>query len=187
VDIITMSFGLSGWDGEVFDAIERATKSTILFAAASNGGGNGRRTFPATHSRVFCIHASDGKGNDYGGMNPSTEGYHDNWSTLGVAIKFHWDGQVMCKSGTSYATPIAAAAVANAFDYLDYLRERERLSDQKYRYLRCFEGVRDMLLLMSKERHGFRYVAPWFLWDCSCDPTEESEDYVCQRLLKNTG
>ena len=184
-----MSFGLSEWDSQVNNAIQEATKHTVLFAAASNGGGNGRRTFPATHSGVFCIHASDGNGNDYGGMNPSTESFSDSWTTLGVTIPF--DDQSVCKSGTSYATPIAAGTIANVFDYLDCLREQGKLPDQKYCHLRSSDGVGRILWHMSKERQGFRYVAPWNLWDCLCEDSEEnvgqSQEYVRLKLLKETG
>jgi subtilisin family serine protease len=133
-----MSFGLSGWDGEVHDDIQDAIKTSVLFAAASNGGGNGERTFPATYSGVFCIHASDGKGNDCGGINPSTESFSDSWTTLGVAIPF--DDQSVCKSGTSYAAPIAAGTIANVFDHLKHLRDHDRLPSQKYCYLRSSGG-----------------------------------------------
>lgn len=81
-----MSFGLFKWDSQVNDTIQEAIHHAILFAAASNGGGNGHRTFPATHHGVLCIHASDGHGNDSGGMNPSTESFRESWTTLGVAI-----------------------------------------------------------------------------------------------------
>jgi hypothetical protein len=177
-----MSFGLSKWDSQVADAIERASKSTILFAAASNYGGNGGRSFPATDSRVICVHASDGKGNDHGGMNPSTESFHDRWSTLGVAIKFIWNDKPICKSGTSYATPIAAGAVANALDFVNYLRDQGMLSVERCQYLRRYDGVRRLLWLMSEERDNFRYVAPWHLWD-----DDATEEYVYQKLLRNKG
>lgn len=184
-----MSFGLSGWDSAVNDAIQGATKTSVLFAAASNGGGNRGRTFPATHSGVFCIHASDGKGNDYGGMNPSTESFSDSWTTLGVAIPF--DDQSICKSGTSYAAPIAAGTIANVFDHLEHLRDQDKLPDQKYRHLRSSDGVSRILWHMSKERQGFRYVAPWNLWDCLCEGSEEnirqSQEYVRLKLLKEIG
>lgn len=181
-----MSFGLSQWDSQVNDIIQEATNHAILFAAASNRGGNGHRTFSAIHHGVLCIHAFDSNGNNFGGMNPSTESFRDSWTILGVAIPF--EDQSVCKLGTSYATPIAAGIIVNVFNHLDYLREQAKLLNQKYRHLRSLDRVRGILWHMFKKRHGFRYVAPWNFWDCHCEDSEEnirqSQEHVRLKLFK---
>ena len=184
-----MSFEIPKWDSQVYNTIQEATKHAILFAAASNGGDNGHRTFSAIHHGVLCIHASDDNDNDSGGMNPSIKSYRDSWTILGVAIPF--ENQSVCKSKTSYATPIAAEIIANFFDHLDYLREQDKLPEQKYRHLRSLDEARRILWHMSKERHDFRYVAPWNLWDCLCEyfkkNIKQSQEHVRLKLLKETG
>lgn len=181
VDIITMSFGLASWDNKVSAALRRASASSILFAAPSNWGGNRPRPFPANDSNVICVHASDGFGNDSGGMNPSTDGLHDKWTTLGVGLQFDWYGRPIYKSGASYATPIAVAMVVNALDFVNFLGAKGKLPPNRREYLLRHDGICRMLWLMSEERDGFRYVAPWKLWEGPWSE-EKDEDYVCQRL-----
>lgn len=88
--------------------IERAFRADkLLFAAASNKGGNSGRSRPAKNLGVICVHTCDGKGNK-GDMNPNPERKGFNFSTLGVAVESRWDGWFIYKSGTSFAIPIAA-------------------------------------------------------------------------------
>ncbi|KAL2071817.1 hypothetical protein VTL71DRAFT_13052 [Oculimacula yallundae] len=64
VDIITMSFGLDKENADVQAAIRKAVfKSVIMFAAASNSGGNSEVKYPAKKDEVICVFATDGSGN----------------------------------------------------------------------------------------------------------------------------
>jgi len=67
-DIINMSFGIN--TSAIPEVSLRRVKDTvnhaavagkIMFAAASNCGGNGGRAYPARDPNVICIYASDGK------------------------------------------------------------------------------------------------------------------------------
>jgi len=199
VDIINMSFVLHEWDIKIHDAIHEAAKTTCLFAAASNTGGNGTRAFPATHPDVFGIHALDGRGEDVGGINPPPGKHNGRWGTLGLNIPFlikketsYEKGtsyETSYKKGTSYATSIVAGTVANVFDHLNFLREIDKLSEDRYIQLRTWNGVNNILWLMSTPcSYGpLRYVAPWHLWNCHSEGSEtkirESEDQVLSFLL----
>ncbi|KAH6953871.1 peptidase S8/S53 domain-containing protein [Ilyonectria sp. MPI-CAGE-AT-0026] len=122
VDIILMSFGLrpptnpnqkDKWlnvHRDINNVINNAGYR-IIFAAVSNGGLNEPCFFSAICRNVICVYASDGKGND-GGINPKGE-MDENFMTLGVAVELIAYGEFVYKSGTSYATPIAAGIAAS--------------------------------------------------------------------------
>ncbi|KAI1123342.1 hypothetical protein F5Y10DRAFT_270207 [Nemania abortiva] len=206
VDIISMSFGCETDVTVVADALDRASsvqhedsssriqrKKIILLAAASNNGRNSKRTFPARHEGVIAIHSLDGNGNDEGGMNPSREGYFENFGTLGLGIKTSWDelrfqptpsldipGNVApvtkYKSGSSYATPIAAGIVANCIEWIDYMKAKGRLGPLQYASLRQPRGIRLMLKKQSAIVGDILSIAPWILWkDDPRDPIIDGE------------
>jgi subtilisin family serine protease len=145
--------------------IYAASKHVLMFVAASNDGKNRRRTFPATMSQVICMHATDGNAND-GLVNPPAEDGVFNFATLGVAIKsprFHAANHAY-KSGTSFATPIAASTAAVM---LDFARRTTYLKGNAKNGLRTVDGIKKMFELISR-RDGtsgeYRYIAPWELW-----------------------
>ncbi|KAF0323681.1 pfs domain-containing protein [Colletotrichum asianum] len=110
------------------DAMQKASvEQCIMFAAASNAGKNQSRAFPASsRCGVICVHASDGLGND-GGINPIAAS-GDNFMTLGMGHKLlqrstqtgsgssgpKW--LEVHRSGTSFATPVAAGIAATILD-----------------------------------------------------------------------
>ncbi|KAI0857485.1 hypothetical protein F4860DRAFT_357029 [Xylaria cubensis] len=196
VDIINMSFGSEFDDNNVADALDRACntkpKKTILLAAASNNGRNSKRTFPARHEGVIAIHSLDGKGNDEGGMNPSRQDCFENFGTLGLGIKTLWDelppslessadtrsttATTKYKSGSSYATPIAAGIVANCIEWIDYMSARGSLNKHQYASLRKPKGIRLILKKQSEEVGDILSVAPWILWkEDPLDPINDGE------------
>ncbi|KAI1390038.1 peptidase S8/S53 domain-containing protein [Hypoxylon trugodes] len=184
-DIITMSFGLPQPSdqfesfGEIDEAIRIAySAGKLLFAAASNSGGNAQRTYPASDPRVICVHATDGLGNNTGGMNPPVDIWGDNFATLGLCIPCSWGNNIVYKSGTSFATPIAAGIAANVIDYATYSYSLGKLSAEKYRKIRRGDGMRKLFMqLLSIQRDGFRYIAPWHLWKPELD-----DEYVWAKL-----
>ncbi|KAF2963179.1 hypothetical protein GQX73_g10399 [Xylaria multiplex] len=169
VDIISMSFGYYDQNDEIDSAIDRAFKANkLLFAAASNEGGNRGRSRPAKSLGVICVHACDGKGNK-GGMNPSPVKRDFNFSTLGVAIESRWKGQTVYKSGTSFATPVAAGIAANVLEFAGY---QCSLSPDNMDRLKRFDGMRAVLSEMCTERDGYDYLQPQNLWADGMSPEE---------------
>lgn len=161
------------------DAIRDASIKAprIMFAAASNSGKNEKRAFPARYDPwVICVHASDGKGND-GGINPAAES-GANFMTLGTGLELLercWEGEgkarkvrykVVYKSGTSFATPIAAGVAATVLDLAGRVSTIEERTRKKLK--RC-EEMRKVLRLMSTPKHDFGdqycFLAPWNHWE----------------------
>lgn len=171
-----MSFGFYGKHDEIEHAIRRSVqKKKILVAAASNEGGNKGRSAPASLDDVLCIHACDGKGND-GRISPSPIP-GDNFTILGVAIKSMWKKKAVFKTGTSFATPIAAGIAANILDFANY--PGNYFSDGQRDRLRDFRGMSSVFrrlaqiryqgLLQPNRRGGYDYVnlgsLPWKITD----------------------
>ncbi|CAM1501764.1 Fc.00g037480.m01.CDS01 [Cosmosporella sp. VM-42] len=162
VDIISMSFGLDKRDDDLDEIINRAAAAgKILMAAAGNHGNNGPKTFPATNRNVICIHASDGKGKD-GRISPQPVGNDDNFMTLGMAVPLTWLSKEVVRSGTSFATPIAAGIAA---DVLEISRRTISMTTRQENRLHSSDGMRRIFQLLSPSSDsGYRYVVPWSLW-----------------------
>ncbi|PTB43260.1 hypothetical protein M441DRAFT_134148 [Trichoderma asperellum CBS 433.97] len=129
VDIISMSFGIREYHEPMRAAVSNAIHNqTLMFAAASNDGANFGRCFPAKYPGVFCMHSTDGNGNP-SGFNPTAVETDVNFSLLGEHVSSHWPVGKGCHnqvdnvlSGTSVATPIAAALAASV---LSFVRQQE--------------------------------------------------------------
>lgn len=172
VDIISMSFGFENENEAIDEAIDRAFKADkLIFAAASNEGGNKRRSRLGRSPSVICVHACDGKGNK-GGMSPSPLRRKENFATLGVAVKSRWKGKTVYKSGTSFATPMAAAIAANVLEFANF---KCNLSIKHRKLLYSRSGMAKLFEAISEERDGYDYVQPGRLWDDK-DETELAED-----------
>ncbi|KAM0555886.1 hypothetical protein ACHAPJ_006288 [Fusarium lateritium] len=166
-DIITMSFGWPARD-DGYESLEKAIKNAqfndvLLFAAASNDGANAKRAWPARHSGVICVHSTTADGNP-SPFNPvAIPG--DNFAVVGEAVEGAWpqhlcDKQVdeSClthKSGTSFATPIAAGIAAFLLQYA-----RSKLGKKQAARLKQFEGMSTVLRRISVEKQGYNYIAP---------------------------
>ncbi|KAI9684271.1 MAG: hypothetical protein M1822_005744 [Bathelium mastoideum] len=175
-DIIVMSFGLGQNPiPEMQSLIETlVNEDKLIFAAASNGGGNEHRAFPAKEDGVFCIHVSDGKGNKTGTNPPCVDG--DNFSTLGFAIDSKWEGKEVHINGSSYAVPVAAAIAANA---LEFIRHTLTEPNDKPGYFYNYQGMRNLFCCLADSMDGYNYVKPWkrYLWD-----DEMSHEKICSSL-----
>ncbi|EFX04389.1 extracellular serine protease [Grosmannia clavigera kw1407] len=159
VHIISLSLGIDMDNNrELGRAIQAARDSNItIFAAASNGGGNKPRSYPASRPfGVICVHASDGLGNK-GGINPTPLKRGDNFLTLGIGIESKWKGNDVIKSGTSFATPVMVAIVANV---LKFALHKCDLDSYRFDRLREYDGVCQILRLMARERDQYDYVMP---------------------------
>lgn len=165
VDIISMSFGFldekeDGCD-ELRDALLRAHASKVLmFAAASNSGGEDPApAFPARVSNVFCIYSGDGKGN-YSKTSASAFSRDFNLLTLGEGVESAWPRHLSQypwtkrKSGTSFATPIAAGFAAVL---LLYACQNLPLEDAER--FREYDRMKSWLLHLSNERAGYNVLS----------------------------
>src|SRR3954468_1828091 len=171
-----MSFGLEDDDEEVQKAILKAYESgIIMFAAASNNGGNEGVKYPAKQDEVICVYATDGMGKPYG-KNPSPlSGETHHFATVGIAVKSSWprelhEDKTMCpekrQSGTSFATPIAAGVAACV---LDFARMNE-LDESMYKKLRSRQMMKQVFVSqLTTPMSGLNYINPWKLFDKSTE------------------
>jgi hypothetical protein len=165
-----MSFGLD--PNETHSDIDHAIRTAfhadkIMFASAANHGALKPRAFPACRDEVICIHACNGKGKDIG-INPDPWPKQYNFTTLGASIQSRWKRNWVYKTGTSFATPIAVACVANA---LEFARHKCDLSEDTYKLLFRRDRVMRILELMSSPLGGYDFIYPPRLWDGHRDLT----------------
>lgn len=168
-----MSFGWpsSDFDGhdEMQGAIDRAySKQTLMFAAASNNGGNLGRAYPASSSHVICVHSTDTLGNR-SNFSPTPERDHMNIATVGESIRSAWPSSLcdnvryedclVSRSGTSYATPILAGIAAFFLQYA-----RLHLSEKEVSAMKRKENMEALLKKCAERgpnyrtRDGYYYV-----------------------------
>ncbi|PNP60463.1 hypothetical protein THARTR1_00487 [Trichoderma harzianum] len=147
VDIISMSFGFPTCNMDDYHELEDAlanahAKRVLLFAAASNSGGKLGRAYPARDQNVIAIHSTDTYGNR-SVFSPTALSHDINLATVGEAIESAWpvylsdnkSKALRCKSGTSFATAIAAGTAAFLLlyakihlpDKADALKSRRRM------------------------------------------------------------
>ncbi|KAI1172065.1 hypothetical protein F4777DRAFT_582348 [Nemania sp. FL0916] len=189
VDILCMSWGFTSRQDNVAQAIERASqKGKIMFAAASNTGANLPKeievTFPANMPDVICINSTDGFG-DKSNFNPPPRKGHYNFSTLGEAVLESWEPGKR-ESGTSFATPLAAAIAAS---FIEFLRQGEmkrfKLPDRFKEEVRTRDGMLKILAGISRDSGGFSYLQPWSLLQCTAARGKCPDK--CRQVRENAG
>jgi hypothetical protein len=176
VDIITMSFGFRKPIPIINKAIKYAFyRNVIMFAATSNDGGNEEIAFPASvHEAMIGVNSTNTWGNK-SDFTPNVLPLSENFSILGEAVESSWpkhlkQGPRQCRSGTSYATPIAAGTAANMLFYVRMKVENEA----KVKEVAICRGMKKLLLSMAALIAGYRYIAPWILW------RKEDEEILAQ-------
>lgn len=176
-----MSFGFPEPIKEISEAIKHANeKHTIMLAAASNGGLILKETFPATCSEVISIRSADvdGQPSRFNPNLPAAQDriYSNYFNTIGEYVLSAWprhkDAEGLKRqTGSSIATPIAAAVAAT---FLDYVRARlweirdpeaRRHFWYQIRHTPCAHGIRKALVLMteSEPSQGLYLIKPWLL------------------------
>lgn len=129
-----MSFGFPTCQIDGYEELEQAVehayyRDVLLFAAASNNGGQRGRAYPAREANVICVHSTDARGNR-SPFSPTAVPQDVNLATVGEGVISAWpmhlcssdergeadegeDGMYSTvKSGTSYATPIMVGIAA---------------------------------------------------------------------------
>lgn len=134
-------------------------KGKLIFAAASNSGGNGRRAYPAKDMGVFAIHATNFRGTSPEGLNPPGADLGDNFATLGCQVPSRWDGKDVYITGTSFATPIAAAIAANILDFVRRAPPEFQSSNPQHFF--NYGGMRRVFLRLSSRMGNYDYIRPW--------------------------
>lgn len=165
--MISMSFGFTTRDlgyHLVEAALQYAnSKNVLLFAAASNSGANQRRTFPARHDYVICVHSTAADGVPSRFNTPREDS--NNFATIGEAVESSWPTHlcdkkvnkdcIEWKSGTSFATPIAVGIATFLLQYA-----KENLDDETIKLLRKPQGMRAVFKEIAFEKEGYYYIAP---------------------------
>lgn len=102
---------------------------------------------------MFCINASDGKG-FFDSINPD-ETLDGSYTTLGVSIPSRWENNDIYVTGTSFATPVAAAIAATV---LNFARHRMNLNAHYWQLLASYQGMRKIFDLLSVGRNKYLTV-----------------------------
>ncbi|EZG05699.1 hypothetical protein H106_04721 [Trichophyton rubrum CBS 735.88] len=176
VDIISMSWGFGSEYDVVASAIRKASeKRKIMLVAASNAGANiPKPIFPANMPEVICINSTDGYGK-VSNFNPPPRKDHYNFCTLGEAVLDAWQpsessGLRNRDTGTSFATPLAAAIAAS---FIEFFRQdkfgRLEIADSLKHEARTREGMLKIFVAISENFQGFNYLRPWSLLECRGD------------------
>lgn len=207
VDIISMSFGFPTRAIEGYNELELAIKhayyrDVLLFAAASNSGGQLGRAYPAREANVICVHSTDARGNR-SPFSPTALPQDVNLATVGEAVTAAWpmhlcgsddhseageedDGiYSTVKSGTSYATPIMAGIAAFLLLYARLnLPENARLLKIRSR----------MMMLLSRIaqkgpggglRDDYHFVDVSLYADSLCGKDKALVDQIIKDILNN--
>lgn len=188
-DIITMSLGFPEPAECIIQAISTAQKSNVLmFAAASNGGATTHVAYPASAEDVFCITSSNGAGK-YSDFNPRGSNIKNGYSTLGEAVVLA--GFDDPYSGTSYATPIAAAFAALLLDFCGYwfselqCPNKERLMDLLHRKSGMQKAL-DIFMTNDQMVHMNRYLSlqEKFKYTVQENKREDKEKRKCKIIAE---
>ncbi|KAI0533752.1 hypothetical protein GGR58DRAFT_521141 [Xylaria digitata] len=178
--IVSLSLGFKSEDPGVKAALEEAINSEmmprrIVFAAGGNWGYNYPHAFPAGQRGVLRVHGVTGNGGD-GNFNVKTDS-NNRIATLGVAIESQWQGEKVWISGTSFATPIAAATAANVLEFAQREMKLD-VNSRRWNDLLSFKGMRAVLRLMCTDTDKFEYMTPWHLGKSTNEIAKKIRDAI---------
>jgi hypothetical protein len=170
VDILSMSFGFPSKAGltAIQDTLQLAhSKGMLILAAAANHGGNKKIAYPASqHHMVIGVHSMTGNGKP-SDFTPYAQDLSENFGALGEAVESAWPRHLLAsdkrdkctrrKSGTSFATPIAAGIAATM---LHYARLTFRDDGEILEELKRSEPKRALLRLVANQNGNYRYIDP---------------------------
>jgi hypothetical protein len=190
VDLISLSMGMTyKHKADVDKAIANAeSKNVVIFASACNDGERKGISYPADHRSVFCVGAVKGYGSKSDFAPRGTrrknvfcilgENILSTWPTklgpapgatedVGVFVRPFSSEKINCMTnymtGTSFATPLMVALIANLYAY--YREHEDNIwKDIQYDYLTklcSFDGVEKLLYTMSETQGNDSVIAPW--------------------------
>lgn len=166
-DIINLSFSLGlQAHPEVEPVIkDLISRQKLIFAAASNEGPLGARMWPANRHGVFAIHATNDSGDYNTTLNPGIKSHGDNFAVFGSQVQSYWDGKHRSITGTSFASPVAAAIAANVLEIA-----RRTLPESLAKGLTRYSTMRGLFrdhMSMNNMDGVYHVVTPWEtgLWD----------------------
>jgi subtilisin family serine protease len=110
--VTVVNLSLSGQPNRLLERAARraAERGTILVAAAGNGGPEAEPAYPAAYPEVIAVTAVDERGQAFAGAN---RGDYIAFAAPGVRVWAPGGGPFgQYLTGTSYATPFAAAVIA---------------------------------------------------------------------------
>ncbi len=173
-----MSFGFHDYKQSVRDALLEATMyNKLVFAASSNSGTRRQMAFPAWFSVVISINSANADGLPSSFNPPVPRGTPDKgYTMLGENVESAWiPGQSdatsasMCTrrmSGTSVATPIAAAVVSLLLEVAMNPGERAArdIFDIYLPFMRTYDGMTMILHKASEKTNDYRNIMPRMLF-----------------------
>lgn len=111
--------------------VSRASeRGHVIVAAAGNGGPLATPAFPAAFDRSVAITAIDGNDRPY--VRANRGGYID-FAARGVNVRVQSGSQDLVVSGTSFATPLVAAQIAERMETPSLARATEILAELRQR------------------------------------------------------
>jgi hypothetical protein len=182
-----MSFGFLDYSHEIHKAVRHAyAKNVVMLAAASNDGCASTQpiAYPAEEpGKVFAVNSATHKGYR-SEFNPPSAVNADNFMFLGENVLSTWsrdateqreveekDGPWRRMTGTSVATPIAAAIAATLLHFGRKNKTAIGEENDHYKQLENYDGIRQMFSYMTLDKNRYRapddfeYVDPWKLLD----------------------
>ncbi|KAL7957082.1 hypothetical protein V8C34DRAFT_325607 [Trichoderma compactum] len=180
-DIISMSFGFpknhNGIDGAISKVQSKRKKSILFLASAGNSSTEGEN-FPARHSFVTSIYATNCHGK-FKDMNPQVpkEG-PAKWGTYGNGIPntILEEFPELCQGGSSVATAVAAGISATMIAYADLLPHVEKSAEDddsihRLGLLRQQSGMEALFEAMANKDVGDRkwFIDPISFWRDTSD------------------
>ncbi|KAM5442401.1 hypothetical protein MferCBS31731_002279 [Microsporum ferrugineum] len=160
VDIISMSFGVSGDNGDINDAILKVryerNDNVIFLASAGNSGPHQDIAFPASHRDVIPIRSTNymGASSD---TNPAPDRHEQAplFATFGDNIPplLQEYKPEVCGPGSSVSTAVAAGIAASILSYCACLEKMYPglLGDRQLTKLRTVKGMEELFSTMSKD------------------------------------
>lgn len=164
VDIISMSCGFELENPSVIESLNAARlKGCVMFASSVSDSATGTLQFPTSRYGVIKVHSADGYGQS-SAFNPPPSRHDNNFTFLGEGLPLELkNGNAAYSSGTSFATPVAAAIAALLLTFVRM--NSEHIAKDVEEFLKNPMWIEIILQYMSSSRDAYDYVVPWKLFN----------------------